>query len=186
MDFKSIVPWNWFKNEEELSGQTVPIKHRGKKMSAKQVPGPIGQLHQEMNQLFDNFFTDFGLDPFRYEGFLPGGLGEGLLKPTLDIEATDKEYTVSVEVPGVEQKDVKIEIANNTLTIRGEKKQEKEEETGGYYRMERSYGSFQRVLALPEDADQDDVQAKFKNGVLTLTLSRKALPHANVKQIEIK
>ena len=89
-------------------------------------------------------------------------------------------------MPGVDEKDVKVEIANDTLTIRGEKKQEKEENHKNYYRMERSYGSFQRVLSLPEDADQEGVSATFKNGVLTVTMPRKAAPQANVRRIEIQ
>ena len=112
-------------------------------------------------------------------------LTEGLLKPTLDIGADDKEYSISIEVPGVEQKDIKLEVANNTLTVSGEKKQEHEEKDKNYYRMERSYGSFQRVLSLPEDANQDNVAATFKNGVLTVTMPRKSLPASNLKQIPI-
>lgn len=194
MDLKKIVPWNWFKKEEEWSSQTVPVKHKGQRQPPRQFYSSLAQMHQEMNQMFDNFFKGFGSLPARSpggsslwdEGFFPGPLTEGLLKPTIDIGATDKEYAISVEVPGVDQKDVKIEIANNTLTIKGEKKQEKEEKEENYYRMERSFGSFQRVLALPEDADHDGVKATFKNGVLTLKLPRKALPHSAVKQIEIK
>ncbi len=72
------------------------------------------------------------------------------------------------------------------MTIRGEKKQEKEEKDKNYYRMERSYGSFQRVLSLPEDADQEGVAATFKNDVLTVTMPRKAAPQAHVRQIEIQ
>ena len=68
---------------------------------------------------------------------------------------TDKEYSITVEVPGVSEKDVKIEIVDNTMTIKGEKKQEKEEKEKDYYRVERSHGSFQRLLSLPEDANQD-------------------------------
>jgi HSP20 family protein len=104
----------------------------------------------------------------------------------LDLGATDKAYTATVEVPGVDEKDVKVEMVNDTLTIRGEKKQEKEEKDKNYYRMERSYGSFQRVLSLPEDADQEGVSATFKNGVLTVTMPRKAAPAAHVRQIEIQ
>ena len=75
---------------------------------------------------------------------------------------------------------------DNTLTIRGEKRQEKEEKAKDYYRIERSYGSFQRVLSLPEDVDQDTIKATFKNGVLTVTMPRKAVTGgAEVKQIEI-
>jgi len=86
----------------------------------------------------------------------------------------------------VSEKDVTLEIVNNTMTIRGEKKQEKEEKEKNYYRVERSYGSFQRVLSLPQDADQEDVKATFKNGVLTVTIPRKELPKSEAKRIDIK
>lgn len=84
------------------------------------------------------------------------------------------------------KKDVRLEVANDTLTIRGEKKQETEEKKKDFYRMERSYGAFQRVLSLPEDADQDNIRATFKKGVLTVTMPRKALPESAVEQIEVK
>jgi HSP20 family protein len=109
-----------------------------------------------------------------------------MLKPTLDLSATDKKYTISVEIPGVDEKDVKLEIANDTLTIRGEKKQENEEKDKNYYRVERSYGSFQRVLSLPEDADQAGVKATFKRGILFISMPRKAVPQADVRKIDIK
>ena len=186
MDFKKIVPWNWFKKEEEESGGTVPVRHLRHHQPAARLDHPFLQMQREMDRMFDRFFTGFGLTPSRREGIFSGSLTGGLLKPTLDIGANDKEYTISVEVPGVEQKDVKLEIINNTLTIKGEKKQEKEEKDKDFYRMERSYGSFQRVLSLPEDADQEKISATFKNGVLTVTMPRRALPKTDVKQIEIK
>ena len=79
-----------------------------------------------------------------------------------------------------------LDISGNTLTIRGEKRQEKEEKAKDYYRIERSYGSFQRVLSLPEDVDQDTIKATFRNGVLTVTMPRQAVSGgAEVKKIEI-
>jgi HSP20 family protein len=113
-------------------------------------------------------------------------MANGMLKPTLDLSASENEYTIAVEVPGVNESDLKIEIDKNTMIIRGEKKQEKEEKKKNYYRQERFYGSFQRILSLPEDADQDDIQATFQHGVLNITLPRKALPKPNVRQIAIK
>ena len=86
----------------------------------------------------------------------------------------------------MDQQDVKVEVSNNTMTIKGEKKQKKEEKGKNYYRVERSYGSFQRVLSLPEDANQEDIKASFKNGILTIRMPRKALPKSDVKQIEVK
>ena len=89
-------------------------------------------------------------------------------------------------MPGVDEKDVQLELINDTLKIKGDKKQQKEEKEKNYYRIERSYGSFQRVLSLPEDADQDNIKAVYKNGIMNITIPRKAAPKTEVKQIEIK
>lgn len=187
MDIKKLAPWNWFKKEEEEGGATVPVKRTHKEATVAEGASfyPIFQLQREMERLFENAFRGFGLSPFMSELFTPL-TASGFLKPQVDVGASDKEYAITVEVPGVDEKDVKVEIANNTLTIRGEKKQEKEEKNKNYYRVERSYGSFQRVLSLPEDANQEDIKASFKNGVLTIKMPRKALPKSDVKQIEIK
>ena len=188
MDIKKLAPWNWFKKEEEESGHALPIRYGGKRPLASEggIHGSIQQLHREMDRMFDSFFSDRGLSSFGFDRPFATLTPAGLLKPQVDIGANDKEYSITVEVPGVSEKDVTVEIANNTMTIRGEKKQEKEEKEKDYYRVERSYGSFQRVLSLPEDADQGDVKATFKNGVLTVTMPRKTLPKSEVKRIDIK
>jgi len=187
MDIRKLAPWNWFKKEEDDAGSTVPVLRSEVQQFYPETGSlkSIVQLHREMDRLFENAFRGFGLSPFRSDLFTPLS-ASGLLKPQVDVGATDREYSITVEVPGVEEKDVKVEIAHNTLTIRGEKKQEKEEKDKNYYRIERNYGSFQRVLSLPEDADQEGVNATFKKGVLTITMPRKALPKAEVKQIEVK
>ena len=186
MDIKKWVPWNWFKKEEEDTGKMVPVKRENAKEQGGMPAYSRQQFHQEIDRLFDQVFRGFGLSSFGFDQPLFPRLADGMLKPTLDLGATDKEYTITVEIPGVDEKDIKLEIINDTLTISGEKKQEKEEKEKNYYRMERSYGSFQRVLSLPEDADQDKINATFKKGVLTVTMPRKALPKSDVKQIEVK
>ena len=195
MDIKKLAPWNWFKNEEQESGAIVPIQ-RDEKKTLHQKEGslnPLFNLHREMDRLFDNAFRGLGVSPDRFPGlspfkseiFSPLTTSE-LLKPQVDVGATGKEYSITVEVPGVSEKDVNVEVSNNTMTIRGEKKQEKEEKDKNYYRVERSYGSFQRVLSLPEDADQEGIKATFKNGILSIRMPRKALPKSDVKQIEVR
>lgn len=186
MDIKKLAPWNWFKKEEEQSGARVPVLRSD---AVAQYPqgstgNPIVRLHREIDGLFENVFRGFGYSPLRSDFFTPL-TAEGLLKPQVDIGATDKEYSITVEVPGVNEKDVTVEISDNTMTIQGEKKQQKKEKDKNYYRVERSYGSFQRVLSLPEDANQNDVKATFNKGVLTIKMPRKALPKSDVKQIEI-
>lgn len=187
MDIKKLAPWNWFKKEEEQSKAKVPVDRKNPvaQHSQNNSGSPIVQLHREIDALFENAFRGFGISPFRSDLFTPP-TAEELLKPQVDIGATDEEYTITVEVPGVSEKDVKVEISGNTMIIQGEKKQEKEEKDKNYYRVERSYGSFQRVLSLPEDADQEDVKARFNKGVLTVKMPRKSLPKSDVRQIEIK
>ena len=109
------------------------------------------------------------------------------LKPSVDIKENKKNYKISVEVPGVEESDIKLELVDGSLVIRGEKRQENEDKDEHYHSVERSYGSFQRVLSLPEDVNEDDIDAKFKNGVLTITAPRKQLakPKENTKVIDI-
>ncbi len=188
MDFKKMVPWNWLVDEEGGEGKTIPIQHSDQHLPGGQLQ-PFQQLQTEMDRLFNTFFRGFS-PPLAGFGTLPSlrfpGMPEGLLKPTVDISASDKEYNISVEVPGVDDKDVKIEVVKNNLIISGEKKQEKEEKDKNFYRVERCYGSFRRVLSLPDDADQDKVKASFKKGVLNLTIPRKALPASAVKKIKIE
>ncbi len=95
-----------------------------------------------------------------------------MLKPALDIQ-TDKQYKIALEVPGVDEKDIQITLDNDVLLVRGEKRQEQETKDGGFHRVERSYGSFQRALNLPADANQDTIKAAFKNGVLTITMEKR-------------
>lgn len=188
MDLKKVnvsklAPWNWFKKEEERAS-SLPVRRVGGEST---VEHPIQALHQEVDQLFNDFFRGFGLAPLSRFPMLPS-LAERSrwLKPSLDISATDKEYTLQVELPGINEKDVQVEVSGDALKIWGEKKQEKEDKGRDYYAVERSYGSFQRVLALPEDAKTDGIEAKFKNGVMTITIPRDESASQSVKKIEVK
>lgn len=181
MDIKKWVPWNWFGKEEENAGANIPVRHKTAQEEIGVLTDLLRRFHNEVDHRFDRTFKEFG-----FERPLLSRMSNGILKPTLDLGATDKEYTVTVEIPGVDEKDLRLEVDNNTMTIRGEKKQEKEEKDKNYYRQERFYGSFQRVLSLPEDADQDGIKATFTQGVLMVTLPRKATPESDVKRIEIK
>ena len=103
--------------------------------------------------------------------------------PRVDINETDKDIILDVELPGLDKKDIKIEVKDSTLTISGERKQEKETEDSGCRRVERRYGKFERTFGLPENVKTEKVSAEYKNGVLVLTLPKteKAIP----KQIDI-
>ena len=184
---KKWIPWNWFNKEDaQAAGTAVPVKRAVRQASAHDVGDSLAGFHQDLDRLFDRALRGFNLSPFGLSRPFASPPVDGLIKPTLDLSASDKAYTVTVEVPGIDEKDVEVEIVDDTLTIRGEKQQAKEEKEADYYRMERHYGSFQRVLSLPQDADQDGVAAAFKNGVLKITVPRKMTPPADVRRIDVK
>ncbi len=167
MELKKWSPWNWFKSEEEQEGRKVPS-------SSAQQPAdhPITRMHQEVDRMFDEAFRNFGL-PSMFSGE-QGRLFDrpAWLKPSVDIQEKKKEYRISVEVPGVSEDELDLEVVGDTLIIRGEKKQEDEETEGDFHRIERAYGAFQRMLTLPANADSDNIKAKFKNGVLRITIPK--------------
>lgn len=185
MELKKLAPWNWFKKEEEME-HTVPVVHgKGLPYNGRH-HDPLVQIHRDIDQIFDRFFQGFSLPtPAGWPSF-SSFEGSGILRPRVDLSAGEKEYLLTVEIPGVSEKDVSLSITAGTMTIKGEKKLEKEEREKDYYRMERSYGSFQRILSLPEDVEQDAIRAGFKDGVLTVTMPRKPMAKGEVKQIAIK
>jgi len=132
-------------------------------------------IRDEVNRLFDNFFT--GL-PERRRGLL-----EGEWAPSVDIAETDNDVVVTAELPGVKQDDVDITITDDVLTLKGEKKEEKEVKEKNYHRIERSYGSFQRSVSLPAGVQADKAKATYKDGVLHITIPK--AEEARPKQIKI-
>jgi HSP20 family protein len=104
--------------------------------------------------------------------------------PSIDISETEKQYLIDVEVPGVEKKDIELNIENNTLTISGERKFEKKEDGKHYHRVESSYGSFSRSFTLPDNVKDDSIQATYNNGILNITIDKSE--QKMKKQIKIK
>ena len=138
---------------------------------------PLTTLRNQINRLFDDFWS---------EPWLARGETFAAFSPQVDVTETDKEVKVCAELPGVEAKDVDVTVENDTLIVRGEKKYEREENERGQYRMERSYGSFERSIALPAEIDEAKAKAEFKNGVLRLTLPKKAGAESRRKKIPVK
>lgn len=136
------------------------------------------QLRSEMDRMFDRFFTD------PWAAFEPKMLRESGLFPSLDVSQTDNEVTVRAEVPGLEPKDISIAILGNTLTISGEKREEKEREGENCYHCERRFGSFRREVELPTGIDPDKVIAEYENGVATIRVARK--PTARPRHIPVQ
>jgi len=154
MSITDLIPWK--RGERE-----VPVRREEER-------SPFA-LQQEMNRLFDEFFRGWGLAPFR-------GFDEPLdaFSPRVDVVESDKEVAVSAELPGMDEKEIDVSISRGVLTISGEKREEKEDKGKNYYRMERSYGSFQRSIPLPSEVDEGKAEATFNKGVLTITLPKTA------------
>jgi HSP20 family protein len=104
--------------------------------------------------------------------------------PPVDIKETENELVFIADVPGIEMKDIDVRMENGTLTVRGERKFERGTEEGGWHRLERSYGTFERVFTVPDTVDTDHGKADYKNGTLTITLPKKEV--AKPKQIKIE
>jgi HSP20 family protein len=182
MELKQIAPWNWFKKEEENQGSSLPVLRRG---SAPDYPASLARFHDDFDQIFENFLQGFPLAPTLFPRMPRPTLDHAWLRPSVDIAASDKEYTITVEIPGVDEKQITVELSGDTLLIRGEKELRKEENKKDYHCVECSYGAFQRQLSLPEDADPEAIKAAYKQGVLTLTVPRRAAARPTPKQIDV-
>ena len=131
----------------------------------KQSKGDVSLFHREFDDLFNRFF--------RRDFRVPGDpIGKGLRFPTTDILEDNKKITLKAEIPGVEAKDIDVSLDGRRLTIKGEKKQEKEDEIGNYHRMESAYGYFSRTIELPAEVDSEKIDASYKRGVLKIVLKK--------------
>jgi HSP20 family protein len=105
--------------------------------------------------------------------------------PAVDIFETEHELVLKADVPEIEMKDIDVQVENGTLTLKGERKFEQEQNGKGYHRIERGYGSFVRAFTLPDSVDVDKVKAEYKSGVLTVTLSKKEVAKPKTIRVEI-
>jgi len=169
MAITDLIPWKKKELEREEEGRALAVSQ-----------DPFLTFQQRMNRLFDDFFAGSGLEPF---GFSQETWE--MFHPRLDVTETDKEIKVSVELPGLEEKDVDVRVSQNALTISGQKSREKEEKGHNYLRTERSYGSFKRTIPLHCPVDAGKVDATFRKGVLTVTLP-KAVKEQARKRITVK
>jgi len=184
MDIKKLNPWNWFKHEEKQQ-RDIPVKQADILPASHPFSGML-QLHREIDRLFDNAFRGVPapgqaplLNRMLDNDFIPA------FHAHVDVLSDDKNYTITLEVPGLEQKDISLELQDRTLLIKGNKQQEKEEKDKHFYRIERHYGTFERILAIPEDGDAEQISASMKNGILTVTIPREDTVDSSVRKIEI-
>lgn len=188
MHFNKLAPWNWFQKEEEERGLMVP---RFGEAIRGQRPVSLLDLHREFDREFDRLFDvverSFGTRrPLVTTTDITSPMKAQWFKPSLDVISDEKEYDIRVELPGVNPADVNIEMDGNTLKIKGEKRLENQEEGKNFYRHELSYGTFQRILDIPEDADKNHITSSYKDGILEIAVPRKAQPKKETKKIEIE
>ena len=161
MQIKDLIPW---------------VRKDGAPDAKSSEDNPIATLQREMNHVFENFWNRVGQIEW------PWGSGEA----KSDMVETDKAIEVSIELPGMEMKDIEVTVNDDMLTVKGEKKIERQEEKKGYYLSERSYGAIYRTIPLPPGVDGEKAEASFKNGVLTIKLPQTPEAQAKVRKIAVK
>jgi HSP20 family protein len=142
-------------------------------------PAPLSRLRDEIDRLFDDF--GFARPTRSIFAFAP----RTALNPAMELAETEGGYELSVELPGLEEKDIDIEFADGALTVSGEKREESEKKDNGYLMSERRYGSFRRQTTLPADIDPETIKASFKGGVLKLAIKKDQEAASQVKKIKI-
>jgi HSP20 family protein len=164
VDFKALVPWRSNKTQTPATREDFF--------------DPFVTFRREMDRMFDDFFGGGVLRPTH--------AGWQTLTPAVDIDETDKEMVIAAELPGVSDKDVEVSLAGDILTIKGEKRAEREEKNGDTTYMERRFGSFSRSVRLPFEVKDEKVDARFKDGVLTIHLPKPAELQRAVRRIDVK
>jgi HSP20 family protein len=164
MAIRDLVPWG---------------RERGVSASRDR-EDPFTSLHREMNRIFEDFGPSFDLAPWT------GWDREGF-RPQTDVRETDDTVLVTAEMPGLEEKDFELSLAEGVLTLKGEKRHEHEEkEKGSFHRIERGYGTFQRRIALPCEVVAEKATAEYRKGVLTVTLPKAPAARRSAHRIEVK
>jgi HSP20 family protein len=171
--------------KDEKASASVPVP------AQREERHPLSDLRAEMDRLFDNFFhrapsSPMGRDLLDWEPFGRFERESGVAAPHVDFSETDKGYQVVAELPGLDQKDIALELKDDILTLSGEKKEEQEKEEKDYHLSERRFGSFRRSFRLRSEIDQSKISADFKNGVLTIALPKTAKAQKPSKKIDIK
>jgi HSP20 family protein len=160
MDFRSLMPF-------------------GRHDITQRAEDGFTSLRREMDRLFDGFTREWAMPP---------GPAAGFITPKVDVVENEKGLVLTAELPGLEPKDISLDITGGILTLKAERKNEREEKDDKtqYHLVERSYGTFLRSFTLPFIADEEKVEAGFDKGVLTVTIPRATLPEKTVKKIEVK
>jgi HSP20 family protein len=171
MAIGDIVPWRW-------GGLRRPEREERPFESVRR---EIETLHREMDRVFENLWGDsFGTS------LLPEYWARRELVPQLDVTEDEKAFHVNIELPGMDEKDVDVTLSDRALTIRGEKKEDKEAREKDFYRRERAYGAFRRSIEVPAAVDASKIEASFRKGVLTIDLPKTKEAQEKIKHISVK
>ncbi|MDT8271738.1 MAG: Hsp20/alpha crystallin family protein [Desulfomonilia bacterium] len=164
---KYMTPWKWGRKDIAESSE-----YEGH---------PVDMFRREMDRLFDDFFKGFGLRTFGEERDV-----YGKFSPQINMTEDEKFIQVTAELPGMDEKDIEVNLTKDSITIKGEKKEETEQKDKGVYYLERSFGSFMRAIPLPQEVDGNKAEASFKKGVLKISLPKLAREKQTQKKITIK
>lgn len=178
MVWKDIIPWGRKSDETQVQEERNEME-------------TFDSLHREINRVFDSFWNDFRGFP-TYGSLLnrvDRGLGQSWTRsfsPKFNINETEKDISIDVELPGLSENEVNVDLEDGVLTISGEKKFQKEDKKDNYHLVEHSYGSFRRSVRLPEGIKEDAIEAKMKNGVMQIHIPKEESAIKKSKRIEIK
>lgn len=161
--------------------ELIPSKPPHRSHLGTYLSSPIDSLHEQLDQLFSDFFPKGSFGALWPEG------GDGQYFP-VKLDVADKADAIEViaDLPGMDESNVDVTISEGTLRIKGERETEKEERGKEYYRHERMAGAFNRWIALPCEIDEEKIEAKFKNGILTVTLPKSKTMKEHEHKIEVK
>ena len=168
----------------------IPVEVKKAAPATTTAPDALRSFRTEMDRLFDRFSSGWGMPSLRRmlagEPAWDYGTSVTLPSPAMDITEDDGGYKVTAELPGMTEKEVEVVLSENMLTLKGEKRAEKEQKEKNFYLSERSYGSFQRSFTLPDGVDRDKITATFAKGVLTVSMPKTAKAKESEKKIEVK
>jgi HSP20 family protein len=190
MNLDKLKPWNWFRHEENDTGKggQIPVSHSEAENRPLTSPGTLMSLHRDMDRWFEDALKSLGmpsLDSNLQSRAMPGISLSNIYRPQIDVSGDSNGYEINLDVPGLTESDLSLEVKDDVLTIKGHKEERTEDKDKHYYRVERSYGSFQRTLALPDDAIGDEIKANLDKGVLRLEIPRRETATQEAKRISI-
>lgn len=147
--------------------------------------GPLAELQSEISKVFDRFSQGFTWPWPSFEPLKGLSIPRAAVSPKVDISEGKSGYTLTAELPGLDEKDIDIAVTGRTLSLKGEKREERDVDEKDYHLSERSYGAFRRTFTIPEGVDPDKIEASFKKGVLTISLPKSAEAKSKQRKISV-